>query len=153
MSTENPYEAPAAAVVAPQIPQGYLRDTAYGRKLRTLTQLAFTYVVLSGFILVIRFDLAIVSRDVTYIAHLFGDIVFIYLVLSLREFLARRFGCNNVIWPVIAIVVVAIVSFVLDAATWLDNSISTSLIGGNRSLLLVPYGIATFALGFNIRKI
>ena len=153
MSTENPYEAPAAAVVAPKIPQGYLEDAGFGRKLRALTWLAVTYVVLSGFILVIRFDLAFVSQDMTYIVQLLGDIVFIYLVLSLREFLARRFGCKNVIWPVIAIVAVTIVSFILDAAIWLDSSYSTSLFGSNRSLVLVPYGIAIFALGFNIRKI
>jgi hypothetical protein len=153
MSTENPYEAPVAAVVAPQMPQGYLRDAAYGRKLRALTWLALIYFVLSGLMLVITFKPALLSEGMALMVELLSDIVFIQLVLSLREFLAKRFGCNDVNWQVFAFVVLTIVSFTSSAAIWLDSSNSASLFETLQFLLLVPYGIVAFLFGFKIRKI
>ena len=151
--SDNPYKAPDAPVVSSAIPQEYFRDTSYAGNLFSAGMLSLIYFVLSSLLMSTVLITDIFSESTELLIELAADFLFIYLILFFRRFLKKRFQFEGIEWPVIALILLTILSFAMSFETTMGTGTSPSIFVEYQILILIPYGVVTFALGYKLRQI
>ena len=150
---ENPYKAPEAPVVSDEIPAGYLDDVDFRRKLYVGGLLSVVFCVFTSILLVNSYLVILLDEGAYRFIRLASDVILIYVLLVLRQFLKRRFAFVGIDWPVITLILLTLLGSAVLIEVMINTGESLSWIAQNILIIYIPMGIALVALGFKIRKI